>query len=439
MLETVLFIALPYVAIAVCVVGSLYRIRKAPMTYSALSSQFLENKALVWGSVPWHIGITLILLAHIIVFVAPGLWKMMVSVRPLLLSIEITGIALSIGCLIGLVVLIARRVVSARVQAVSTTMDFVVLGLLLGQVALGLGVAMHYKWGAAWAPGTMTPYLWSLLTLQPDISVIQEMPLALKAHIVGAWLILLVLPFSRLIHMLALPVHYLFRPPQQVIWNTARRAEAAQEHYVEQEARRHFIQGSVGIAAGAALLGIGTMDKAFRFFFGPRLTREQESEMMELRLKRLQSTADQRKLELERQTSQYILVAALSDLKANEGKYFIDYQMRPALAFKGSDGLPILMSAKCTHLGCTVGNEVNGEGKILCPCHVSFFDIKTGQPNADAPAKEPLPILGWVILDSHGNKLAERNAQGKVIGTLDSALLAAGNVYIARAHAEAVS
>lgn len=439
MLETVLFIALPYVAIAVCVVGSLYRIRKAPMTYSALSSQFLENKALVWGSVPWHIGITLILLAHIIVFVAPGLWKMMVSVRPLLLSIEITGIALSIGCLIGLVVLIARRVVSARVQAVSTTMDFVVLGLLLGQVALGLGVAMHYKWGAAWAPGTMTPYLWSLLTLQPDISVIQEMPLALKAHIVGAWLILLVLPFSRLIHMLALPVHYLFRPPQQVIWNTARRAEAAQEHYVEQEARRHFIQGSVGIAAGAALLGIGTMDKAFRFFFGPRLTREQESEMMELRLKRLQSTADQRKLELERQTSQYILVAALSDLKANEGKYFIDYQMRPALAFKGSDGLPILMSAKCTHLGCTVGNEVNGEGKILCPCHVSFFDIKTGQPNADAPAKAPLPILGWVILDSHGNKLAERNAQGKVIGTLDSALLAAGNVYIARAHAEAVS
>ncbi len=439
MLETVLFIALPYVAIAVCVVGSLYRIRKAPMTYSALSSQFLENKALVWGSVPWHIGITLILLAHIIVFVAPGLWKMMVSVRPLLLSIEITGIALSIGCLIGLVVLIARRVVSARVQAVSTTMDFVVLGLLLGQVALGLGVAMHYKWGAAWAPGTMTPYLWSLLTLQPDISVIQEMPLALKAHIVGAWLILLVLPFSRLIHMLALPVHYLFRPPQQVIWNTARRAEAAQEHYVEQEARRHFIQGSVGIAAGAALLGIGTMDKAFRFFFGPRLTREQESEMMELRLKRLQSTADQRKLELERQTSQYILVAALSDLKANEGKYFIDYQMRPALAFKGSDGLPILMSAKCTHLGCTVGNEVNGEGKILCPCHVSFFDIKTGQPNPDAPAKAPLPILGWVILDSHGNKLAERNAQGKVIGTLDSALLAAGNVYIARAHAEAVS
>lgn len=439
MLETVLFIALPYVAIVVCIVGSIYRVRTAPMSYSSLSSQFLENKALVWGSVPWHIGIILILLAHIIVFVAPGPWKMLVSVKPLLLAIEITGIALSIGCLVGLVVLVARRIVSARVQAVSTTMDFVVLGLLLAQVALGLGVAVHYKWGAAWAPGTMTPYLWSLLTLQPDISVVREMPLALQAHIVGAWLILLALPFSRLIHMLALPVHYLFRPPQQVIWNTVRRAEAAEEHYVDQEARRNFIYGSIGIAAGAALLGIGTMDKAFRFFFGPRLTKEQESEMMELRLKRLQATADQRKLELERQTSQFILVAALSDLKPTEGKYFIDYEMRPALAFKGSDGLPIILSAKCTHLGCTVGNQVNDQGKILCPCHVSFFDIKTGEPNADAPAKAPLPILGWVIMDGTGNKLAERDRKGMVTMLADSAKLASANVYISRAHAEAAS
>ncbi|MBK6911483.1 MAG: respiratory nitrate reductase subunit gamma [bacterium] len=36
---------------------------------------------------------------------------------------------------------------------------------------------------------------------------------------VGAWPILLVLPFTRLIHMVSVPLQYLFRSPQKVVWN----------------------------------------------------------------------------------------------------------------------------------------------------------------------------------------------------------------------------
>jgi nitrite reductase/ring-hydroxylating ferredoxin subunit len=105
----------------------------------------------------------------------------------------------------------------------------------------------------------------------------------------------------------------------------------------------------------------------------------------------------ERELEMEREGSNYILVAALSHLNASKGKYFVDYEMQPDLAFLGANGLPLLLSAKCTHLGCTVGNNVNDHGQILCPSHISYFDIKTGQPNHGSPAKAPLPHIGWVL------------------------------------------
>jgi nitrate reductase gamma subunit len=430
MIELLLFVVLPYLALIICIGGSIYRARTQALTYSALSSQFLENRSLVWGSLPWHIGILAILLGHFIALFFPGFWQSVVSFQPLLIGIETIGLALAIGCLVGLIVLLVRRVTSSKVQAVTSPMDMVVLVLLLLQVGLGIGIATAYRWGASWSVGTMTPYIWSILTFQPNTSYITDLPVMAKMHIVGAWLLVLIVPFSRLIHMFALPIAYLMRPPQNVVWTTPQHAEAAASVAEEDEARRYFLRGAVAAAAGGFLLSVGTLDKAFRFFFGPRLTKQEEGEIMSTRLQRLEATAEQRKLELERQQTNFILVANLSELSDTTGKYFIDYQMRPAMAFKGADGLPNLLSAKCTHLGCTVGNQVNDQGKILCPCHVSFFDVKSGQPNAEAPAKAPLPHLPWAVMDTKGTILVSRDAAGNTKGTPDPKLLADARVYI---------
>jgi Rieske Fe-S protein len=205
-----------------------------------------------------------------------------------------------------------------------------------------------------------------------------------------------------------------------------------QENLKEDPARRHFLKGLIGITAGMALLLAGTIDKIFLFFFGPRLTRQQETEVMQQRLERLKSTVGVRQLELEREESAYILVAPLSELDKTTGKYFIDYQMRPALAFLGKDGLPELLSAKCTHLGCTVGNQVDAHGKILCPCHVSYFDVTTGQPDPNAPAKAPLPHLGWVIKDKGGKVLASRLPSGVTTGDTKAVAVDGASVYIVK-------
>ena len=439
MIDSFLFVGLPYLAIAVAVVGTVYRTRYARLGYTSRSSQFLESRKLLWGSVPWHVGILLVLLGHAVAFLFPGAWRAVVARPAALIALETVGFALALLSLVGLGILAVRRITGARLQAVTSAIDIVVLVLLLGQVALGILVAVSLRWGSAWSTGTTTPYLWSILLLRPDPATIADLSVLVKAHIVGAWLFLAVLPFSKLVHLLAVPWQYVLRAPQKVVWNNPRRAELAAMFQARGDARREFIRGAAGVAAGGALLSGGAAVTLLRYFLGGRAANAEGTELLETKLERLEATAEQKQLELERRRSEFILVAKLADLKDTVGTYFIDYQMRPALAFRGEDGLPRLISAKCTHLGCTVSSQVDANGKILCPCHVSYFDVKTGQTNANSPAKAPLPLLGWVVMDDGGQVVASQAPGSAPSGRLDPARLCQYGVYIARRHERSVS
>ena len=49
-----------------------------------------------------------------------------------------------------------------------------------------------------------------------------------------------------------------------------------------------------------------------------------------------------------------------------------------------ADGGFLALSRTCTHLGCTVP-WVAGEGKFVCPCHASAFDIRGEVVSPPAP------------------------------------------------------
>src|SRR3989338_5328145 len=102
-----------------------YKIRA--FSYSSLSTQFLEDRWLAWASMPWHVGIIIILLGHILAFSVPGLWSAMVSVPVFLFSVEALGVLAAVLSLLGLVILLIRRFVNARLQAVTSHLDVVVL------------------------------------------------------------------------------------------------------------------------------------------------------------------------------------------------------------------------------------------------------------------------------------------------------------------------
>jgi nitrate reductase gamma subunit len=435
-LESLVLVGFPYAAILLFVVGMVWRTRSARFSISSLSSQMLESRWVPWGTVPFHAGIIILFFAHLIPVLAPGSWQSLVSTRAGLLTVEAIGIGSAILCIVGLIILFGRRVTSPAVQSVTSVMDLVVLGVLLAQIAIGLGVAVLHRWGAVWSVGTTTPYLWSLVLLRPDPSYVAGMPALMKLHLAGAWIVLALVPFTRLIHLFSVPLQYLRRPPQKVVWANPRR-EVAREHAERHEVagRRLLLQGALGLGAAGVLLSAGVLGKLFNFFRAPSATEVEEAHLLQTRLQRLEATAEQRSLQLERMRSAYIRVARLGELQRDSGFYFIDYQMRPALAFRGADGLPHLISAKCTHLACTIAKDVNAEGRILCPCHVSWFDLRSGAPLPGSPAKAPLPILGWVVRDPSGQIVASRAPDGTFEGEIPAERAENYEVFISRSFA----
>ncbi|MFQ5679968.1 MAG: respiratory nitrate reductase subunit gamma [Gemmatimonadota bacterium] len=228
--NVLLFAVLPYLALFVCLVGTIYRYRRRGFTVSSLSSQFLEGRRLFWGSVPFHLGILALLAGHLLAFLVPDAVLAWNRVPVRLLLLEVSGFAFGLCVLYGLGALLLRRVTNPRIRAVTTPMDLVLEGVLLAQIVLGLWTAFGYRWGSSWFAADLTPYLWSLLRLSPDTAAVAAMPWVVQAHVAGAFVLVLLVPFTRLVHVLVAPLHYLVRPYQRVIWNwdprTVRHPEA---------------------------------------------------------------------------------------------------------------------------------------------------------------------------------------------------------------------
>ncbi len=220
------FLVLPYIVMLIFFVGTIFRYRKAPYTYSSLSSQFLENQRHFWGLVPFHYGIVTVLAGHVAAFLLPRQILEWDS-RPLRLYIlETSALIFGLLTVVGLVGAIARRLTVSKVRQVTNTFDWVVLGLLLVQAVSGVYVAIFHPWGSAWFSAAISPYLWSLVKFSPELSYVVLLPIGVKAHIVMAYVIIGVAPFTRLVHILVAPNPYLWRRPQVVRWYRAPKTAA---------------------------------------------------------------------------------------------------------------------------------------------------------------------------------------------------------------------
>ena len=222
MLDTVLFIALPYVAVVLAIVVGVYRYKSDRFSYSSFSSQFLENRRLFWGSVPWHYGIVTILGVHVFAFLFRGVCGALTANPARLYTIEVIGQSLALLALVGLALLLLRRSTDARVRVVTTPADWLLLIALLVQVILGFWVSFFYRWGSDWFLHTAQPWLLSLLVFQPKIEYVSALPAVVKWHMLWGFVIIALFPFTRLVHVVAYPITYLWRPLQVVIRNRPR-------------------------------------------------------------------------------------------------------------------------------------------------------------------------------------------------------------------------
>ncbi len=83
-------------------------------------------------------------------------------------------------------------------------------------------------------------------------------------------------------------------------------------------------------------------------------------------------------------------VVNISDLKVGEATEFAYPGEHDAalLVRLGENEFKAYQNA-CTHLKCPVFWSKE-EGRLVCPCHHGFFDVKTGKPTA-GPPQRPLP------------------------------------------------
>lgn len=227
-IDQLLFIVFPYVAFVVFLLFSIRRYLMQSFTFSSLSSQFLENKQHFWGLVPFHYGIIVILTGHFVAFLIPReiiAWNN----EPLRLYVlEIAAFVFALLTLIGLTSIIIRRFTTPKMKIVTSPADWILLTILGIQILSGMFVAVFHSWGSTWYAATASPYLWSLITLNPDISYVTAMPWMVKVHIIGAFVMIAFFPFTRLVHALVVPNPYLWRKPQVVRWYGIKRLTSKQ-------------------------------------------------------------------------------------------------------------------------------------------------------------------------------------------------------------------
>lgn len=211
----------PYIALATLIVGSVLRYDKDPYTWRAGSSQLLRRKQLMWGSVLFHLGVLVIFVGHFVGLLTPIAVFDAIGVTHTakqLMAIIGGGIAGVIG-IIGATLLIHRRFFDARVRAASSFADNMIILILWVQLALGLGtipVSLRHLDGAEMV--NFMNYSQGIFTFNFEASnfIIEASPI-FKAHMFLGLTILLLFPFTRLVHMLSAPIRYMWRPGYQIV------------------------------------------------------------------------------------------------------------------------------------------------------------------------------------------------------------------------------
>ena len=217
-LDILLYAVFPYTALVVFFLMTIQRYRQQSFSYSSLSSQFLENRQHFWGMVPFHYGILVVLLGHVVAFLVPRsiLWWNGHPAR--LYILEVSALVFGLLTLIGFVSILARRAGNAKLRTVTSVADWILYGLLFLEIFSGILVAINHGWGSSWFASTLSPYLWSLVKLKPDISYVTPLPWLMKFHFLGAFALIAFFPFTRLVHILVIPNMYLWRKRQVVRW-----------------------------------------------------------------------------------------------------------------------------------------------------------------------------------------------------------------------------
>jgi nitrate reductase gamma subunit len=215
-MTTLLWLVLPYLALAAFVLGHLWRWRYDRFGWTTFRTPLVRNRVLRMGSPLVHVGVVAVIAGHVLGLLVPSTWTAAIGISAGgydLISVT-AGTLAGATTLAGLVLLMARRIVDPSIRRGTTVMD-VVMYLLLGLVVvLGLWATVGVN---VLGPGhdyrdTVAVWFRGVFLLRPDPSLMEAAPLLFRLHTLTALALIAIWPFTRLVHAWAVPIA-VFRQP----------------------------------------------------------------------------------------------------------------------------------------------------------------------------------------------------------------------------------
>ncbi len=220
MLNKIMFGLYPYVAVTVCLVGCWIRFDREQYSWKTGSSQLLRGKNFRIASNLFHVGIIFILMGHVVGLLTPeAIYHHVITTQAKQILAMVSGGFFGILCLVGLLMLIQRRMTDPRIRNTGNTSDIALLFLLLAQLVLGLSTIVastQHLDGSVMV--MLANWAQSIVLLQPQqaADAIAPVGVVYKLHVLLGMTLILIVPFTRLVHVISAPVWYLGRRYQIV-------------------------------------------------------------------------------------------------------------------------------------------------------------------------------------------------------------------------------
>ncbi len=195
----------PYIALAIFLFGSLVRFEREQYTWKSDSSQLLHAGHLRVGNILFHVGVLGLFFGHLVGLLTPVVvWDALGVTHSFKQMIAmVAGGLFGSLCMLGLLILIHRRLTDARIRAITKPGDKLLLLWLLVTLALGLSTIAE---SAQHRDGHMMVLLmqWAqhIITFRGGAAdFIVAAPLLFKLHLFMGLTLFVIFPFTRLVHV----------------------------------------------------------------------------------------------------------------------------------------------------------------------------------------------------------------------------------------------
>jgi nitrate reductase gamma subunit len=213
--DTLLWVAVPYICLAVFAVGHFWRYRYDKFGWTTRSSQLYESRLLRLGSPLFHFGLLFVVGGHVMGLGVPASWTEEAGVSEGMYHATAVGSGSIAGfcTLVGMAILIYRRRTVGPVFSATTKMDKAMYLVLATVIVLGLvntviaNLVGHYDYRQG-----VSVWFRGIFLLNPQPALMAQAPIGFQLHALAAFLLFALWPFTRLVHVFSAPLGYLTRP-----------------------------------------------------------------------------------------------------------------------------------------------------------------------------------------------------------------------------------